>query len=67
MTEVNSIDKPITKGMILAEKLIRFHRIKHPWSPPLTKALLDVQFWKITLYFTQKKQSLQKTIDNIIN
>ena len=43
MTEVNATDEIITKGMLLAEKSIRFHRGNHPWSPTLAKAILDVQ------------------------
>ena len=30
MTEVNEIEDIITKGMLLAEKSIRFHRSNHP-------------------------------------
>ena len=67
MPEVYEIDEIITKGMLLAENPIRFHRSNQPWSPILAKAILDVQLWKITLSIILNKQSRQKAIDNIIN
>ena len=67
MPEVYEIDEIITKGMLLAEKSIRFHRSNQPWSPILARAILDVQLWKITLSIILNKQSRQKAIDNIIN
>ena len=66
MTEVDEIDEIITTGMLQAEKLIRFHRGNHTWSPILVNAILDVQLWKITLSITLNKQPRQKAIDNII-
>ena len=57
MPEVNEIDEIITKGMLLAEKFIRFHRSNHPWSPTPANAILDVQLWKITLSVILNKQS----------
>ena len=67
MNEVNEIDEIITKGMLLAEKSICFHRNNHPWSPTLVKAILDVQLWKTTISIVLNKQSRKKSIDNIIN
>ena len=66
MIEVDEIDEIITKGMLQAEKSIRFHRSNHPWSSILAKAIFDVQLWKITLSNILNKQPRQKSIDNII-
>ena len=60
MNEVNEIDEIITKGMLLAEKSIRFHRSNHPWSPTLTKAILDVQFWKTKISIVLNKKLRKK-------
>ena len=62
MTEVNEIDKIITKGMLLAEKSIYFYRSNHPWSPILAKAFLDVQLWKITLSIILNKSQDKKQL-----
>ena len=67
MTEVNATDEIITKGMLLAEKSIHFHRSNHPWSPTLAKVIIDVQLWKTTLSIVLNKQSRKKAINNIIN
>ena len=67
MTEVNDIDDILTKGMLLAERSIRFHRGNHPWLPPLARALLDIQFWKITFSSIRNKKTRQRAIDSIIN
>ena len=67
MTEVHAIDEIITKGILLAEKSIRFHRSNRPLSPTLATSALDEQFWKLKFSVIINKQSRQKDIDNIIN
>ena len=67
MIDENDIDTIITKGMLETEQVISLHRVNHPWPLDIDKAILNVQYWKVTQSQLLNKQQRRIALNNIIS